>query len=182
MSQTVTFAGQNWLITPAALAVNEAKPASISEQEFLLILSGVAIVNVQGTLPADWFRETITLFPDVNSPMEWAINRWSIPVPTNPNFTYMPVMSLIEWVPFSAVSSTFDKTSKGVDVGFAVDDWRPTPFIQTYQDQNNAVISNVFQGINVDIAVMNNTANLQRVSYHITLLGKIAFTPSPIIQ
>lgn len=180
MPQLITFAGQNWLITPAALAVNETKPASISNQKWLLVLSGVTIVNVQGTLPSDWFRETLTLSPDVNSPMVWAINKWSIPVPQNPNFSYIPVMSVEEWVPFSAVSSTFDKTSGGVDVGFAVDDWRPTPFIQTYKDQNNTPISNVFQGINVDIAVMNNTANLQRVSYHITLLGNIAFTPNPI--
>ena len=43
------YAGQNWLITPAALAVNQAPPKTISDQEFLLVLSGVAIINLQGT-------------------------------------------------------------------------------------------------------------------------------------
>jgi hypothetical protein len=88
--------------------------------------------------------------------------------------------SLEEWAPFAAVSSIFDKTSGGVDVGFAVDVWRPTPFIQTYKDSNDNPIGNVFDGVNVDVAVMNNTATLHRVSYQITLLGKIAFTPNPI--
>lgn len=45
MPTSVTFAGQNWLITPAALAVNEPKPTSISDQIWVLMLSGVAIIN-----------------------------------------------------------------------------------------------------------------------------------------
>jgi hypothetical protein len=181
MPTTVTFAGQNWLITPAALAVNEPKPQSISNQNWLLVLSGVTIINLQGNLASDWLRQTITILPDVPSPLQWAINRWSIPVPQNPNDPFIPVFSLTEWVPFAAVSSTFNKSSGSVDIGFAVDDWRPTPFIQTYKDQNNQPIGNVFTGINVDVAVINSNSNLQRVSYHITLLGKIAFTPNPII-
>ena len=40
------FAGQNWLITPAALAVGENPPASIHDQKFLLVLSGVVIANL----------------------------------------------------------------------------------------------------------------------------------------
>jgi hypothetical protein len=147
----------------------------------LLVLSGVTIINLQGSNPHDWLRETITISPDINSPMQWAINKWSIPVPTSQQTSYVPVFSLEEWAPFAAVSSLYTKTSGGVEAGFAVDDWRPTPFIQTFTDQNNQPIPNVFTGINVDVAVINSNSTLYRVSYNITLRGEIAFTPNPII-
>jgi hypothetical protein len=40
------FAGQNWLITPAALALGEHPPASIHDQKWLLVLSGVVYANL----------------------------------------------------------------------------------------------------------------------------------------
>ena len=42
------FGGQNWLIMPAARAVNEAAPANISRQRWLLVISGVTVINMQG--------------------------------------------------------------------------------------------------------------------------------------
>jgi hypothetical protein len=180
MPPSVTFAGQNWLITPAALAVNEPKPPGIGAQKWLLVLSGVTIINLQGNVASDWLRQTITILPDMNAPMQWAINKWSIPVPQNPDHPFVPVFSLVEWAPFAAVSSTFNKSSGAVDIGFAVDVWRPTHFIQTYRDANSQLISNVFAGVDVDVAVINSNSNLQRVSYNFTLLGTIAFTPNPI--
>jgi hypothetical protein len=36
------YACENWLITPAAPAVGEAPPANVSEQSFMLVLTGVA--------------------------------------------------------------------------------------------------------------------------------------------
>src|ERR1022692_3531284 len=48
MKVLTDFAGQNWLITPAALAVGENPPASIHDQKFLLVLSGVVIANLEG--------------------------------------------------------------------------------------------------------------------------------------
>lgn len=112
--------------------------------------------------------------------MQWAINKWSIPVPKDPNLPFVPVFSPEEWAPFAGMSSTFNKSSGSVDIGFAVDDWRPTHFIQTYKDANNQLIGNVFAGVDVDVAVINSNSNLQGESYHITPLGKIAFTPNPI--
>ena len=60
-----TFAGQNWLITPAALAVDEARPQNISGQKWLLVLSGVAITDFKGNSPAHWLAETLIIKPDV---------------------------------------------------------------------------------------------------------------------
>ena len=45
-----TFAGQNWLITPAALALHEAPPRDIHAQKWLLTLSGVAMVDLKGNI------------------------------------------------------------------------------------------------------------------------------------
>ncbi|HEY6365233.1 MAG TPA: hypothetical protein VI585_10645 [Candidatus Binatia bacterium] len=63
MKRIDTFAGQNWLITPAALAVNEAPPQSISNQRWLLVLSGVAIADLQGNSEAQWLHETLVISP-----------------------------------------------------------------------------------------------------------------------
>jgi hypothetical protein len=62
-----SFAGQNWLITPAALAVNEAKPSSIAQQSWLIQFSGVGILDLPGNNFDDWRREILTIFPDVGS-------------------------------------------------------------------------------------------------------------------
>ena len=90
-------------------------------------------------------------------------------------------MSLQQWAPLVGLSAIFDKDSGGVDAGYAVDVWRPTPFAQNLRDQNNQPISNVFQGVDADIAVRNNKASLYRLSYHITLLGRIAFSESVLV-
>jgi len=177
-----TFAGQNWLITPAALAVNQAPPKTISDQEFLLVLSGVVIINLQGTLPDDWLQQTITIGPgglDVNSPLQYAVTKWAIPLPPPVPSVYTLGFSLTEWAPFAGLSSVFEKNSGSVDAGFAVNDWRPTPFPTGVNagDVHGNPVSNLFQGINVDLAVRNKNATLYRVSYNITLLGKIVFLP-----
>jgi hypothetical protein len=43
-----SFAGQNWLITPAALAANEPKPTRIADQKWVVSLTGVGILDLQG--------------------------------------------------------------------------------------------------------------------------------------
>lgn len=169
------FAGQNWTITPEALAVNEPKPANISAQKFLVVLTGVGIIDLQGNNPNDWRRETASIFPDIVAPLNFAINKYGIPRPVGLNT--VPAMDLELWAPFAAVSSVFERESGGVDAGFAVDVWRPSPFFHT-TDAGGQPLNNVFTGIDVDVAVRNNNATLHRVSYHITLLGRIVFLVS----
>jgi len=183
-----TFDGQNWLITPAALAVNQAPPKTISDQEWLLVLSGVAIINLQGTLPDDWLHQTVTigLDPlgksgiDLNSPLQYAVSRWAIPVPPPAPLVYTLGFSLVEWAPFAGLNSVFEKNTGSVDAGFAVNAWRPTPFELDAIDIHNNPVSNLFQGIDVDLAVRNKNATLYRVGYNITLLGKIVSSRSDL--
>ena len=112
MKVLTDFAGQNWLITPAALAVGENPPASIHEQRFLLVLSGVVIANLEGNSGSQWLHETLSFLPDMagpqgSGPLNWAISRYGIPKPAGQNFTIG--FSLEEWAPFASLSSIFDQ-------------------------------------------------------------------------
>jgi hypothetical protein len=190
MSQFINnFAGQNWLITPvpatsnaSRLPVRKTQVATEkllvgppNDPSLLLVLTGVCLIDFQGDNVDDWRRETITIYPDVAAPLQYAIDRYGISVPARHPGEY-PVLSLDQWAPYAAFSSIFDKDSGAVDAGYAVDVWRPTPFYSTTDAAGRAVY-NIFNGIDVDVAVRNNKAWLYRISYHITLLGKIAFLP-----
>jgi hypothetical protein len=59
--------------------------------------------------------------------------------------------------------------------GFAVDTWRPNHFATGTSVLSNQQVNNIFNGINVDVAVRDTDAWIHRVGYNITLLGKIAF-------
>jgi hypothetical protein len=82
------YAGRNWLITPAAAAVNEAPPSTISDQTWLVVLTGVAVVDLQGDNPHDWRRETLWFPPDriLKGALNYAISRYSIPLPPGEPF------------------------------------------------------------------------------------------------
>ncbi len=170
------FAGQNWLITPAALAAGENAPASIHDQKFLLTLSGVVMANLEGNSTSQWRQETVSFLPDMagpqnSGPLNWAIGRFRIPTPPG-NFTVG--FSLEEWAPFASLSSIYDQ-HQAIDAGFAVDVWRPTHFAQGVDAFTLLPVNNIFAGLNVDVAVRDTDAWLYRVGYNITLLGKIAF-------
>lgn len=176
--QPSTFAGQNWVITPVALAINESKPGGISNQKWLIVLTGAIIVDLQGIQTNDWHRETLEILPDIDAPMRFAISKHAIP---GLKQGVHPVFDLEQWAPFAALGSIFHKTSaNSVDAGFAVDVWRPHPF-RIGTDINGAPVKQLFSGIDVDIAVRNNRATLHRISYHFTLIGKIVFMFDPVV-
>jgi len=181
MKVLTDFAGQNWLITPAALAVGEPPPESIYEQKFLLILSGVVIADLQGNSTSQWLQETLSFLPDMagpqnSGPLNWAIGRFGIPKPSGQNFTV--AFSLEEWAPFASLSSIFDE-HQSIDAGFAVDVWRPNHFANGTDAITHSPVGNIFTGINVDVAVRDTDAWIFRIGYNITLLGKIVFLTTP---
>ena len=90
MQYLADFAGQNWLITPAALAVGENPPTHIRDQKWLLVLSGVVIANFKGDNSGNWNQQTVSFIPDMagtddpsstSGPLNWAISQYSIPKP-----------------------------------------------------------------------------------------------------
>lgn len=172
-----TLEGQNWLITPAALALNEPPPARIGDQKFLLVLAGVCSLGLSGNQSNDWRRETAEIQPDYIAPLNDAITRFGIPVPTVRGTSVDPIFQLELWAPFAAVSSVWDQGS--TDVGVAVDVWRPSPFLNDdgtfVNDFAGHAITQPFRGIRVDVGIRNDRSILYRLSYNITLLGSIRF-------
>jgi hypothetical protein len=181
MKVLTDFAGQNWLITPAALAIGENPPASIHDQRFLLVLSGVVVANLEGNSGSQWLQETLSFLPDMagqqnSGPLNWAINRFSIPKPAGQSFRIG--FSLEEWAPFASLSSIFNQ-DQSINSGFSVNVWRPNHFATGTDAFTHAPVGNVFTGINVDVAVRDTDAWIYRIGYNVTLLGKIAFLTTP---
>jgi hypothetical protein len=177
MKSLTNFAGQNWLIVPAALAVNEPPPADIRDQKWLLVLAGVVAADLEGNSTNQWLHETLSFAPDTAGPLNYAIDRYSIPQPSadSPNFTIK--FSVEQWAPYASLSSIYDQDTSD-NAGFAVDVWRPTPFTHGPDVLTNQTVSNLFSGVDVDVAVRDTDAWIYRVSYHITLLGRVAFIGS----
>lgn len=169
MIEAINFAGQNWLITPlSGTGVN---------RKFLMILSGVVIVDFKGNSGTNWRRETFSIRPDLVNPLNHAINSTGIARPPGTQgANYFTAFSVEQWVPYSAPSSMFNK-DQSVNSGFAVDVWRPNPFGAGTDIISNAPLTQLFSGIQVDTAVRDTDAFLHRLSYHISLVGKIKFGP-----
>ncbi len=175
------FAGQNWVITPVALAANETPPTTVASQKWQLVLSGIVMAPLKGT-GNQFLRETMAFIPNMASPINWAINRHSVPRPPGTQSAdYDVVFQVEQWAPHAAVSSSSNK-GHAVDSGCAVDLWRPSPFIAKIDVFNNAPVGSVFSGVQVDVAVSDIDQYLHRLSYHITLIGRIRFVKPIIIQ
>jgi len=181
MIEVTEFGGQNWLITPAAVAVNEPAPASISDQPWLLVLSGVGILNFEGQKTTDWSRDEASILPDMSGPLDYAIDHYSVPRPAGTEGQdYNVRFQLEQWSPFASLNSVYDE-HESIDAGYAVDDWRPSPFETDTNIFSKQQAGNIFTGIIADVAVRDSDAFLYRVGYNITLKGRIVFTEPPVI-
>jgi hypothetical protein len=183
-----TFSGQNWLITPAApVAPDLHQPRSFFNQTWFLVLTGIVEADLKGNSTSNWKKETVTFLPsgllypsDLDSPpagegpLFWVLNQYGIPRP--PLHEYTVCFSLQEggWAPFVALSSIFDQ-GQSVNAGFAVTQWRPTHFMQGVNYQTNTAFDHIFTGITVDLGVRDTDAFIYKLSYNITLLGRIVF-------
>ena len=185
------FAGQNWLITPAAPAVGERPPKTIHDQKWLLVLSGVVFAYQRGHNSGSWNHQTVSFMPDMagpddstatSGPLNWAIDQYSIPRPPGVvGQDYRVRFSLEEWSPFVSLGSVFDQ-AQSINAGFAVDEWRPNHFDTGTDALTNQSVNNIFTGVNADLAVCDSDAWIYRLGYNITLLGKIVFLTVPIIE
>jgi hypothetical protein len=188
MKYLTDFTGQNWLITPAALAVGEPKPTSIYDQKWLLVLTGVVLANLKGE--DSWNSQTVSFIPDMagpddpsatSGPLNWAISHYSIPKPAgSPGAQYLIRFSVEEWAPSVSLSAIFDQ-NQSINAGFAVNAWRPNSFGGGTDVISKQPVNNLFAGINADLAVSDSDAWLYRLGYNITLLGKIAFIAPTLV-
>jgi hypothetical protein len=189
MKDLTDFTGQNWLITPAALAVGQPPPTNLHDQLWLLVLTGVVKADFKGN-SGEWLNETLSFLPDMSGPqlngtsgpLAWAIDHFHIPKPSAGSYAIH--FSLEEWAPFVSLSSIFDQ-DQSINAGFAVNSWRPSPFLRTHTEPGsgglgndlltNQPVANIFSGIRVDVAVRDSDAQILRIGYHITLVGRIVF-------
>jgi len=176
MIQLFAFTGQNWLITPAALALNEAPPRDIHDQKWLLVLSGSLYANFWGTdfdevpdVKSGQFN------PDIASPCNWAINHHAIARPpgaegVNYNVRFQAEM----WAPFVSLGGLIDEDSDWAQT--EVINWRPGPFLSETDALSGNPVGNIFNGVVVNCTAADSDARLTLINYNVTLVGKIVFT------
>lgn len=170
------FAVQHSLITPVALAVGETPPAKIGKQRWMVMLSGVALVDLKGALANDWLRETAVIDLDLRPTLQRMILRHSIPEPAgNAHFAALQIEDL---APFASPSAVFNQPQSG-QAGYAVDAWKPLLTTET-DGVTGQTLPRIFRGLNVDLAVRNRGAVIHRVGYSVTLIGRIVFPKAPI--
>ncbi len=172
-----SFAGQNWLVVPVETAVSQTPPRSVRDQRFMIVLSGVANIDLQGN-SSQWLRETVLLQPNLFPALDHLVQQYAVPLPTVGHRLWFQVE---QWVPHATPSSTFNK-SHSVNSGFAVDLWRPNRFATDTDAETGAALDKLFNGIQVDVAVSDSDAFFYRLSYHITLVGRIRFGQPIIID
>jgi hypothetical protein len=177
------FAGQNWLITPAALAFGEQPPASIHDQKWLLVLTGVVTANLEGNSTSQWLNANLSFLPDMagpanSGPLNWAIGEYAIPKPAGQD--YAIAFALDEWAPFVSLSAIFDQ-NQSIDAGYAVNVWRPNHFATGIDALSGLPVGNIFTGVNVDVGVRDTDAWILSLGYNITLRGRIVFPRTPVI-
>ena len=177
MKFLTNFAGQNWLITPAALAVppHDHPPANIHDQKWLLVLSGVVLADLKGNSSAQWLHETLSFIPDMagpsnSGPLNWAISQFTIPKPPGPPSGYNIVFSLVEWAPFASLSSIFNQ-NQSINSGASLWTCGVPTTSRVGQVLSHATVTQIFTGIDVDVAVRDTDASILKLGYNITLLG-----------
>jgi hypothetical protein len=99
-------------------AVGERPPRTILDQKWLLVLSGVVEANLKGNSNAAWLNETVSFIPGNSvslgfglneGPLNYAINHYSIPRPSQNPKDYTTVFSVQNWAPFACLSAIFDE-------------------------------------------------------------------------
>lgn len=175
MLEPVKFACSNWLITPAALAVNEAPPGDMRDQRFVLVLSGVVLIAFAGEPPNwPWTHDTVHIRPDLDAALSYAIDRHQIPAPPGePGRQYTREFLVEQCAPFAGVAA-FESPPEQVS-GDACDAWRPHQYETRVDAFTSAPLHPLFAGIEADLAIRATGGNIHRVNYHVTLAGKIVF-------
>src|SRR3954452_6874971 len=116
MKNLTEFTGQNWLITPAALAVGQQQPANIHDQLWLLVLTGVVKADFKGK-SRQWLNETLSFLPDMSGPqlsgtsgpLSRTTDHCHTQKPSAAADAYAILVSLEEWGPFVSLSWVFDQ-------------------------------------------------------------------------
>ena len=182
MMDVTDLGGQNWLIMPAARAVNEAAPANISRQRWLLVMSGVAVVNMQGKTSDD---SAARRDPHPAGHARPAGLRHQ-PVRHSPAAGNRRA-ELRSRIPAQAVVA-IRRPQLGLRPGPVGERWFRRRWLAAltvhlrYRRLLRRQVNGLFTGIIVSAAARDSDAWPYRVGYKITLTGRIVFTQIIIQQ
>ena len=173
MIELTNFEVQNSVITPAALALNEARPRTIHDQKWILVLTGAVDAHLRGSDDGPLEQE-VHVLPDILSSCRFAINKYSIPRPPGvEGFQYNVAFEPEMWAPFVALGPTSNQDSDVAITG--VPNWSMS-FITGVDSFTGNSIPNVFNGLAVTCDVSDSDVIIWGISYNISLVGKIVFT------
>ena len=160
---------ENAMITPVGLAFRDPdKPTSIADQDWLIHFSSIGVVDLKGNNANDWRREI--LFTSLISP--GPCNGRS----PSTAFRCRPRRSAGWWRKIRCWSSRLQSMRPSAQLSR---NHPAAPILASRWIAGRRVISppasNLFTGINIDLAVRNTNAVIHGVSYQVTIKGKIAF-------
>jgi len=113
--------------------------------------------------------------PDIAGPWDYAVNHHGVPRPSGVEGLQYHVEFQVElWAPFAGVSGSIDEDSDYAQIEVA--NWRPSPFRTGVDLFTGNPIGNIFNGLVVNCVVADSDAQLLRIGFNITLLGKIVFS------
>jgi hypothetical protein len=166
------FSGQNWLIVPATPLL---PPDEIRYQLWLLTLTGVYTVpfGPRGEGEDGWLLGTESILPDVQTPLNFALDLYGIPHPGSEPGHILPFFSLEPGdAPYVNVGGVFAKVGVGAGTSFEVSSWETTT--ATVLDYQGNTAEWVFAGVNVNLQT-RNLDTISRIGYDFTFRGQIIF-------
>jgi len=165
-TQSEKWAATNWVSIPAPWRVDRVPTPD--QQQWLIVLTGVVLIDFQGQRTDDWRRDQFDLILDLRDPLKESGRQ----APPGSSL----VFSVDQWAPYATINSIFDAL-QSVNAGYAVDSYRP--LLADRQDPNLGSIPRVFDGLEVDVAVRDTDAVILRVGYQVTLVGRIVVWSAP---
>jgi hypothetical protein len=161
------FSGQNWLIVPTTPLL---PPDKIQDQHWLLTLTGVYSVPFGPRRESQdgWLSGQVNILPDVQTPLNFALDLYGISHPAPEPGHILPWFSLERGDAFYAsVGGVFAEVGVGAGTSFDVTSWETMT-----EPRNNS--EQLFTGITVNLRTRNlNT--IHRIGYDFTLRGQIVF-------
>jgi hypothetical protein len=154
------FTARHWMFIPNERVTQPPNPPAVPYRG-LIILTGIAIIDLQGASPASWRRERVILRLDRDFARAAALAPWAPNTPGN-----FLVFQSEQWAPFVTVNARYNRGPADND-GTAVDSfWLDL-------SAGKAVI-------NIDVAVRDVDAFIYRLGYSLHLYGRLEeFAPVP---
>ena len=178
------------------LTTANAYPQPINNQDWQLILTGEALVNTTSFASSSTEVLLLPSGPGSSGPglpggmcidsypaLQYAINTFSVPVPV-PAANFSAAVPVFQVEQFAAVTAQAINVGNGSNAGFSINSWQPNPYATVqFTPKTGPVLSfsHVFTGILVNITILTAAHGTARISFQVTLAGKIVFTNSGIV-